>query len=131
MNCELHLAISLTFLKQTFTLNSIQGHLPGDKWKVDSCTTCTCRNDSTIFCSKTSCPTKPICGLGFVAVKAPSTDECCEKYVCVAEVARSVSQTACPQLNIPKCSNDQTNKMINDTNGCSKFICGKSFSVLF
>lgn len=117
-----------------FLSSRAQGHLPGDKWMPDKCTTCTCKNDTTIFCTKTPCPAKPICGLGFVAVTAaPSSATgsyvCCEKLVCVPE--KSENQTAtCPQLIVPKCSTGQTNKMINDTNGCSKFICGKLVSVL-
>lgn len=63
------------------------------------------------------------------AAAPPSlSGDACEKFHCVAEREQKSTAT-CPQLIVPKCSSDQTNKMINDTNGCSKFICGEMLSL--
>jgi hypothetical protein len=100
--------------------------LPGDIWHLDVCTKCTCRNDSTIQCQKIQCPAQQtICGIGFTAVEAAPTGECCKKYACVPEAKPTEQRTLCAQLVLPKCGLDQTNKIINDTSGCSKYICGK------
>ncbi|KAL7040824.1 hypothetical protein ACKWTF_000531 [Chironomus riparius] len=101
-----------------------KGHLPGDIWHLDVCTKCTCQNDSTIQCQKTQCPAQQtICGIGFTALESSqSSGECCKKYACVPEV-KTLVPTTCSQLVLPKCGVDQTNKIINDTNGCSKYIC--------
>ena len=110
---------------------TFQGHLPGDIWHLDVCTKCTCQNDSTIQCQKTQCPAQQtICGIGFTALEsAQSSGECCKKYACVPEV-KTLVPTTCSQLVLPKCGVDQTNKIINDTNGCSKYICGQSSNAL-
>lgn len=106
-------------------INFPKGHLPGDVWHLDVCTSCTCKNDSTIQCQKMQCPSQQtICDFGYRAIETSSTGECCKKYACVPEV-KTAKQTSCPQLVVPKCGTDQTNKIINGTDGCSKFICGK------
>lgn len=103
----------------------LKGHLPGDVWYPDLCTSCSCKNDSTTQCQKIQCPSqKTICELGYTPVETATTDECCKKYVCVPEI-KTTGQTSCPQLVLLKCGADQTDKIINGTDGCSKVICGK------
>lgn len=102
-----------------------KGHLPGDVWYPDVCTSCSCRNDSTIQCQKKECPSQnTICELGYTPVETATTGECCKKYVCVPEI-KPTGKTSCPQLVLLKCGADQTDKIINGTDGCSKVICGK------
>lgn len=101
----------------------LQGHFPGDVWHPDVCTDCKCKNDSTISCSTIKCPSQQtICSIGFIAVETAPTGECCKKYSCVPE---SVKKDTCPLLNFPKCNENQMNKILNGTDGCSKYICGK------
>ena len=93
-------------------------------WYTDVCTKCTCGNDKKTQCQKIQCPTQTICDIGYVAIESAPDGECCKKYSCIKEVK---PQAKCPQLELalPKCGIDQTNKIINDTNGCPKYICGK------
>lgn len=60
-----------------------EGHHPGDTWKKDKCTTCTCEGNS-MKCNTKYCPgLSTVCERGFNAIKVPSSEEkCCDDYVC-------------------------------------------------
>lgn len=99
-------------------------HYPGDTWYLTKCDKCVCNNDTTITCSKKECPvSQTICSLGFVSVVTSLPDECCKKYTCVPETPK-LKAIQCPKVTLPKCAENQVNKMLNGTDGCPKYICG-------
>lgn len=60
-----------------------EGHHPGDIWKKDACTTCSCEGTS-LKCETQHCASmETVCEKGYVPIKMPlEKDECCEKYTC-------------------------------------------------
>ena len=60
-----------------------EGHHPGDVWKKDKCTYCTCEGTS-LKCETERCSgSDKICEEGYQVVKIPGKeDECCDKYGC-------------------------------------------------
>nr|XP_023019258.1 hemocytin-like [Leptinotarsa decemlineata] len=98
-----------------------EGHHPGDKWKKDSCTNCTCEGTS-LKCETQQCPDpSTICERGYNAIKLPkSEEECCDKYSCIPE------PTSAPTCEPPQklvCGKDQILKLDSKLNGCPAFIC--------
>lgn len=98
-----------------------EGHHPGDKWKKDKCTSCTCEG-TALKCETQRCSeADKICSQGFTLVELPSKDdECCAKYTCVPE------PTAGPTCEPPQkllCGPGQNLKLDTKPNGCQAFIC--------
>lgn len=62
-----------------------EGHYPGDKWKVDACTSCSCDLESfQVRCQTQQCPAlETVCEQGYSTIMIDAAeDECCPKYVC-------------------------------------------------
>ncbi|EFA10333.2 hemocytin [Tribolium castaneum] len=97
-----------------------EGHHPGDTWKKDKCTRCTCEGTS-IKCETEHCSSDKICEQGFQVVKIPGKeDECCDKYACVPE---PTSGPTCEPPQVISCGPGQIMKLSTKPNGCQQFIC--------
>jgi hypothetical protein len=111
-------------VKECFPCDT-ENHYPGDEWYPSKCQKCKCNNDTTITCSKKDCPvSQTICGVDFLSVETSSPDDCCKKFACVPEPPK-LQKLKCPVATLPKCGENQVNKMFNGTDGCPKYICGK------
>nr|CAI5832157.1 unnamed protein product [Callosobruchus analis] len=97
-----------------------EGHHPGDVWKKDKCTTCTCQG-TNVKCETQRCSGPKICEKGYNAIKIPTgEEECCDEYTCVPE------PTAGPTCEPPQklvCGEGQILKLDSKPNGCQTFIC--------
>nr|CAI5831317.1 unnamed protein product [Callosobruchus analis] len=97
-----------------------EGHHPGDVWKKDKCTTCTCEG-TNVKCETQRCSGPKICEKGYNAIKIPTgEEECCDEYTCVPE------PTAGPTCEPPQklvCGEGQILKLDSKPNGCQTFIC--------
>lgn len=60
-----------------------EGHVNGDVWNPDKCTSCSCAN-KTVTCQKTDCPAlDAVCEDQYTPVSVPGSEEhCCPKYFC-------------------------------------------------
>ncbi|KAJ3643777.1 hypothetical protein Zmor_026489 [Zophobas morio] len=98
-----------------------EGHHPGDVWKKDKCTYCTCEGTS-LKCETERCSgSDKICEEGYQVVKIPGKeDECCDKYGCVLE---PTSGPVCEEPQAISCSRGQAMKLSTKPNGCQQFIC--------
>ncbi|CAH0555060.1 unnamed protein product [Brassicogethes aeneus] len=98
-----------------------EGHHPGDIWKKDNCTTCTCEGTS-LKCETQSCTgSTTICEKGYNAKKIPSKEnQCCDKFVCVPE---PVAGPTCEPPQEISCGPGQVLKLDTKPNGCRAFIC--------
>lgn len=98
-----------------------EGHHPGDQWKKDKCTTCTCKGTS-LECETQHCSEgDKICEVGYQPIKIPTKEEqCCDKYACLPE------PTAGPTCEAPQkliCGPGQILKLETKPNGCQQFLC--------
>nr|CAH7739498.1 unnamed protein product [Callosobruchus chinensis] len=97
-----------------------EGHHPGDTWKKDKCTMCTCEG-TNVKCDTQKCSGPKICEKGYNAIKIPTGEEqCCDEYACVPE------PTAGPTCEPPQqlvCGEGQILKLDSKPNGCQTFIC--------
>jgi von Willebrand factor len=60
-----------------------EGHHPGDTWKKDKCTSCTCEGTSQKCETERCSGADKICEQGYQVMKVPSGEkECCDKYAC-------------------------------------------------
>lgn len=62
-----------------------EGHHPGDRWEVDSCTSCECDIESTqVRCQTQQCPAlETVCEQGYTTLQVDGNEgECCPKYLC-------------------------------------------------
>jgi von Willebrand factor len=98
-----------------------EGHHPGDTWKKDKCTSCTCEGTSQKCETERCSGADKICEQGYQVMKVPSGEkECCDKYACVPE------PTAGPTCETPQvitCGPGQITKLATKPNGCQQFIC--------
>ncbi|XP_034943572.1 hemocytin, partial [Chelonus insularis] len=99
-----------------------QGHVDGDVWNIDKCTSCYCYN-KVVNCERKECQAlDAICEPNFTPMAVPGTEnECCIKYLCVPIPTNSPPTCVEPQQ--PECGYGQTMKLIIDNDGCQKFIC--------
>lgn len=60
-----------------------EGHIEGDIWYSDKCTTCSC-HQNRVNCQKIECPTlDTICEENMTPKLVPGTEtDCCPKYLC-------------------------------------------------
>ncbi|XP_044578140.1 hemocytin isoform X1 [Cotesia glomerata] len=98
-----------------------EGHVEGDVWHPDKCTTCSCKN-KVVNCQTTECPVlETICQDNYTPVEVPGHDgECCLKYLCVP--VPTIPPT-CVEPQQLECGYGQVMKLITDPDGCQKIIC--------
>ncbi|XP_044006095.1 hemocytin [Aphidius gifuensis] len=111
--------------KNCFICDS-DGHIDGDTWQPDKCTTCTC-NKKIINCQVTNCPTiATICDINSSPVlvePSKSNEECCPKYICIPKPTIPTTTTVCLDTQQPDCGWGQMMKTTIGNDGCQKFIC--------
>lgn len=81
---ENHILLNETcVLKKQCLVCDKDGHIEGDIWSPDKCTTCHC-DKKIITCEKTECPAiETICSDGLTPILiSESESECCPKYIC-------------------------------------------------
>lgn len=98
-----------------------EGHVEGDIWHPDKCTTCSC-GKKTVNCQTSQCPMlDTICQEDFTPVLVPGSEaECCLKYLCIP--VPTVAPT-CAEPAQPECGYGQIMKLTTGSDGCQKFIC--------
>ncbi|XP_015177061.1 PREDICTED: hemocytin [Polistes dominula] len=96
------------------------GHIEGDIWYSDKCTTCTCQK-KRVNCQKTECPTlDTICEENMTPKLVSGTEtDCCPKYLCIA----ATESPLCEEMQQPECGFGQVMKLHTDTKGCKKIVC--------
>ncbi|XP_011303247.1 hemocytin [Fopius arisanus] len=106
--------------KNCFTCDD-QGHVDGDIWHPDKCTTCSC-DGKNLKCKTTECPSiETICEENYTPILVEtSADECCNKYRCAP--VPTVPPT-CLEPQTLECAYGQIMKLTKGPDGCSKFIC--------
>ncbi|KAK0088266.1 hypothetical protein PV326_004912 [Microctonus aethiopoides] len=97
------------------------GHVEGDIWQPDKCTTCSC-NNKVVNCQVTQCPMlETICQENFTPIlSAGSENECCMKYLCIP---MPTLPTICDEPQQLDCGYGQIMKSTIGPDGCQKFIC--------
>ncbi|XP_046603352.1 hemocytin isoform X1 [Neodiprion virginianus] len=97
------------------------GHIEGEIWHPDKCTTCHCEK-KIITCSKTECPALGnICSAGHTPIEiSESENECCRKYLCTPV---TTTPPTCVDQQKPSCGYGQVPKSITGSDGCLKFVC--------
>ncbi|XP_043682227.1 hemocytin isoform X2 [Vespula pensylvanica] len=97
-----------------------EGHIEGDIWYSDKCTTCSC-HQNRVNCQKIECPTlDTICEENMTPKLVPGTEtDCCPKYLCIAVTESPL----CEEVQQPDCGFGQIMKLHTDSKGCKKFVC--------
>ncbi|XP_069683352.1 hemocytin isoform X2 [Periplaneta americana] len=101
-----------------------EGHVRGQIWSPDNCTTCTCSKDGKVECLKKDCSAeKTVCGPHMQAVVMAGTEhDCCPKHICIP-VPATTPFSQCPEPEVPLCGDDQELDVITDERGCKSFVC--------
>ncbi|XP_077553611.1 uncharacterized protein LOC144168516 [Haemaphysalis longicornis] len=95
------------------------GHLVGDSWQVNDCTTCTCSENLKIGCTSILCPAPPVCRDDEKLQQLPKQNgTCCETYLCDANLISS-----CKPPEPIVCPPGAIIKMKVDDEGCPKHVC--------
>lgn len=96
-----------------------QGHLVGDSWQVNDCTTCTCSENLKIRCTSILCPAPPVCRDDEKLQQLPKQNgTCCETYLCDANLISS-----CKPPEPIVCPPGAIIKIKVDDEGCPKHVC--------
>ncbi|KAK2585761.1 hypothetical protein KPH14_010370 [Odynerus spinipes] len=96
------------------------GHIEGDVWYTDKCTTCSCHKNR-VTCQKIECPALgTICEENMMPKLVTGTEtDCCPKYFCIPVTESPL----CEEIQQPECGFGQVMKLHTDSKGCKKFIC--------
>ncbi|XP_012135564.1 hemolectin [Megachile rotundata] len=111
-------------LREKCSVCDEEGHIEGDEWYPDICTTCTC-SKKTVNCQKTEClAADTICEENMTPVIVNGTEEnCCPKYYCIPNVVTTLAPICTEEAQMPECGYGQTMKVSTGSDGCKKFIC--------